>query len=50
MKYGIIPKLMWAGYKGTFTKHLSATLSEENPRIKKFSAEFRNSTREIVFW
>lgn len=32
MKYGIIPKLMWAGYKGTFKKHLSATLSEENPR------------------
>lgn len=24
-------KLMWAGYKGTFKKHLSETLREENP-------------------
>ena len=31
MKYGFIEKLMWAGYKGTFKKHLSETLSEKNP-------------------
>lgn len=31
MKYGFMQKLMWAGYKGTFKKHLSETLREENP-------------------
>ena len=32
MKYGLIPKLMWSGYKGTFKKHLTKTLREENPK------------------
>lgn len=31
MKYGLVPKLMWAGYKGTFRRHLTQTLREENP-------------------
>lgn len=31
MKYGLIEKAMWAGYKGTFKKHLTKTLAEENP-------------------
>ena len=31
MKYGFMPKLMWAAYKGTFKKQLSETLREENP-------------------
>lgn len=31
MKYGFIPKLMWAGYKGTFKKELSVTLHESDP-------------------
>ena len=31
MKYGFMPKLMWAAYKGTFKKQLSETFREENP-------------------
>lgn len=31
MKYGMIPKLMWTCYKGTFKKHLTATLHETDP-------------------
>ena len=31
MKYGFLPKLMWACYKGTFKKQLSETFEEENP-------------------
>ena len=31
MKYGLIQKAMWAGYKGTFKKNLTQTLDEENP-------------------
>lgn len=31
MKYGLIPKMMWTGYKGTFKKHLTQTLSEPDP-------------------
>lgn len=33
MKYGFVQKLMWAGYKGTFSKHLTETLSEQEPEI-----------------
>ena len=33
MKYGFIEKLMWTGYKGTFKKHLSATLNEPDPKV-----------------
>ena len=31
MKYGFIQKVMWAGYKGTFKKHLTETLRETDP-------------------
>jgi len=31
MKYGFMQRIMWAGYKGTFKKHLSQTLSEPDP-------------------
>lgn len=31
MKYGFMPKLMWAAYKGTFKKQLTETLREESP-------------------
>lgn len=33
MKYGFMPKLMWAGYQKTFKKELTKTLSEENPKM-----------------
>jgi len=33
MKYGFMPKLMWAGYKGTFKKNLTKTLKETNPNL-----------------
>ena len=32
MKYGFLEKLMWAGYKGTFRKPLTATLKETDPK------------------
>lgn len=31
MKYGFMPKLMWAAYKGTFKKQLTKTLGEDSP-------------------
>ena len=31
MKYGFMPKLMWAACKGTFKKQLTETLREESP-------------------
>ena len=31
MKYGFMQKLMWAGYKSTFKKHLAKTLDETEP-------------------
>jgi len=31
VKYGFMPKLMWAAYKGTFKKQLTETLREESP-------------------
>ena len=38
MKYGFMPKLMWAAYKGTFKKQLTETLREENPgEVMKFA-------------
>ena len=46
MKYGLIPKLMWAGYKGTFKKHLTKTLREENPKEVMKSA--RKKYKEIL--
>lgn len=30
MKYGFMPKLMWAAYKGTFKKQLTKTLGEDS--------------------
>jgi len=32
MKYGFLQKMMWAGYKGSFRKHLTATLKETEPK------------------
>ena len=38
MKYGFMPKLMWACYKGTFKKQLFETFREENPSaVMKFA-------------
>lgn len=31
MKYDLMPKMMWMGYKGTFKKQLTRTLKESNP-------------------
>jgi len=43
MKYGFIEKLMWTGYKGTFRKQLTQTLSEENPKevMKKAHVKYK---------
>lgn len=46
MKYGFMPKLMWAAYKGTFKKQLTKTLREENPNeVMKLA---RKKYREIL--
>ena len=31
MKYDLMPRMMWMGYKGTFKKQLTRTLKENNP-------------------
>lgn len=43
MKYGFIEKLMWTGYKGSFKKHLSATLHEQEPKevMKKAHRKYK---------
>lgn len=43
MKYGFIENLMWTGYKGTFRKQLTQTLSEENPKevMKKAHVKYK---------
>ncbi len=46
MKYGFIEKAMWAGYKGTFEKHLTKTLSEERP--KEIMKEAHKKYKEIL--
>ena len=46
MKYGLIQKLMWAGYKGTFKKHLTKTLREPDPKAVMKSAH--KKYREIL--
>lgn len=46
MKYGIVPKMMWTGYRGTFRKHLSATLSETEPKTVMKAAH--KKYREIL--
>ena len=38
MKYGFIQKVMWTGYKGSFKKHLTQTLSEPDSRAVMKSA------------
>lgn len=32
MKYGLLQKVMWTGYRGTFRKYLTETLREEDPK------------------
>ena len=32
MKYGLIQKIMWMGYKSTFKKQLTTTFNEPNPK------------------
>ena len=46
MKYGFIQKVMWAGYKGTFKKHLSETLRESDP--KSVMKEAHKKYKEIL--
>ena len=46
MKYGFMPKLMWAAYKGTFKKQLTKTLGEDSPNgVMKLA---RKKYREIL--
>ena len=33
MKYGLIQKAMWGGFKGSFKKQLTQTLSESQPKL-----------------
>lgn len=49
MKYGFIEKLMWTGYKGTFRKQLTQTLSEENPKevMKKAHVKYKEILSDI---
>lgn len=46
MKYGLIQKVMWAGYKGTFKKHLTETLRETDPNVVMKAAH--NKYKEIL--
>lgn len=46
MKYGFMPKLMWAGYKGTFKKQLSEALRESDP--KAVMKEAHKKYKEIL--
>lgn len=43
MKYGLMPKLMFSGYKSTFKKHLTLTLREDNPKevMKKAHKKYK---------
>ena len=49
MKYGFLPKLMWAGYKVTFKKELSLTLHEENPAevMKKAHKKYKEILSDV---
>ncbi len=49
MKYGFMQKLMWAGYKSTFKKHLSETLREEDPKavIKEAHKKYKEILSDI---
>ena len=49
MKYGFIEKLMWTGYKGTFRKQLTQTLSEENPKevMKKAHVKYKEILSDV---
>ena len=47
MKYGFMPKLMWAAYKGTFKKQLTKTLGEDSPNgVMKLA---HRKYKEILF-
>ena len=46
MKYGVIQRFMWIGYKGTFQKHLSKTLREAEP--KKVMKAARKKYKEML--
>ena len=47
MKYGFMPKLMWAAYKGTFKKQLTKTLREDSPNeVMKLA---HKKYKEILF-
>jgi len=49
MKYGFMPKLMWAAYKGTFKKQLTKTLREENPgEVMKFAHKKYKEIMEVA--
>ena len=45
MKYGLMQKIMWSGYRGTFRKHLTETLREDDPETVAKAAHIR--AREI---
>ncbi len=46
MKYGLMPKIMWMGFKGTFKKQLTETFSEENPH--QIMKEAHKKYKEIL--
>lgn len=46
MKYGFMQKLMWAGYKNTFEKELTVTLSESEPKV--VMKEAKTKYKEIL--
>ena len=46
MKYGLMQKIMWSGYRGTFRKHLTETLREDDPKAVMKAAH--KKYREIL--
>lgn len=50
MKYGLLPKLMWSVYKGTFTKQLTETLDESDPKgvMKRAHAKYKEILSDVT--
>lgn len=50
MKYGFLPKSMWTVYKGTFTKQLTETLDESDPKgvMKRAHAKYKEILSDVT--
>ena len=49
MKYGLLQKVMWTGYRGTFRKYLTETLREEDPKgVMKAAYHKYHELRHVV--